>query len=645
MELEKDWLPRLAFRLIIVASVAAILLVVSYVFFPLTQVLSWSVALGSTIFLITLSRRESLVIPKIHRVHMDAGLLFLGLSCAADIILFVLFVMARTDEAIISPWNTFSWQPFVLFGLSTLLLFFGSRMRGDRISLLFAVWHTFVAVSISAVVYGVGFGFDPFLHRAAEEELVRNGFIEPRQILYVGQYLSVAAVHFVSGISIRTIDIWALPLFSSVVIPVGAYLGLRYGWNLSDRDARSWWIVALVQPFMLATFTVPFTWAYVWYLVLLFLIPVVGSSRLAFVSLSLGTISMILFHPLLAVPSFVFVIGFGIWFRVRTRVFLGPAMLALLTAAVACSVPALFVVYQWKQGIGIDFLSLWREGDRFLTLFHSPFSNPYPQIPWFLQAIYGFRYWFPMVCIGVGTTLFLWFARRMDAALPYLAFTAGLLGAILGVSTLFSFRGIISHEQSEFALRLLTAWYLVPLPLIAVAFARIGNRWRASGTVLGTCLCLIVVHAWFFSYPQFNLKYPYFSPSVSAADVEAVHVIEDNADDQSYVVLSNQMTSAAAIQEFHFASYVFVDGEQSLWYAIPTGGPLYAYYSRAIFEGPTRGVFDDLHDHSSVDTIYFVIHDYWPWYPGFVEELFRGADEVLTVHEETIRIFVYRYGY
>jgi len=644
MKLEEDWLPRVAFRLMIASSLAVLALVTAYLVIPLTPAVAWAAVVVFCFAFAVLYRNDGVPEPvPPPRIRPDAGLLFLALSFVADAMLFALFVAARTDEAIVSPWNAFSWEPFVLFGVSTILLFVGSRWREDRLSLIFSVWHAFVAVSVSAIVYGVGFGFDPFLHRAAEEELVRNGFIEPRQLLYVGQYVLASALHFLSGISVKAIDVWLVPAFASAFIPIGTYLGLRYGWNMNDRDARSWWIVALIQPFMLATFTVPFTWTYVWYLVLLFLLPVAEKSRLAFAALSVGSLAMSVFHPLLAVPAFLFVLGYGTWSRVRGHVFVECAALVAIALSIAISIPALFAVYQRSQGITVDIGSLWSGIGRFTLLFQSPFSHPYPFIPWHLEVIYDARYWFPMVGMGIGILVSLALIKKIPTLRPYLAFTIGLLGAIIGVSTLFVFRGIIPHEQSEFALRLLTAWYLIPLPIFAVLFARVWKWRRAAGVVCAAFVFVLVVHAWFFSYPQFNLKYPFFSPSVSAADVEAVRAIEDDAAGRPYVVLSNQMTSAAAIQEFHFNSYVTVDGEQALWYAIPTGGPLYAYYSRAIYEGPVRGLFDELHDRSSADIIYFVIQDYWPWYPGFVDELVRGSDDQLTIRGGTIRIFIYRY--
>jgi hypothetical protein len=207
---------------------------------------------------------------------------------------------------------------------------------------------------------------------------------------------------------------------------------------------------------------------------------------------------------------------------------------------------------------------------------------------------------------------------------------------------MFVFKDIISHEQSEFALRILTVLYLMPLPIFAVQF----SLWSKKSWIqisLAVLVIIMTIHAWYFSYPQYNLKYPYISPSVSMADVTAVHMIDEVANGQEYLVLSNQMTSASAIQEFHFANYIDIDGEKVLWYAIPTGGKLYEYYSKAIYNGPYRELFDELQAKTGVKMIFFVVQDYWKWYDGFVEELKNSSDTQFEVHDGDITIYQFNY--
>ncbi|MBK6791596.1 MAG: hypothetical protein IPG80_03455 [Anaerolineales bacterium] len=80
------------------------------------------------------------------------------------------------------------------------------------------------------------------------------------------------------------------------------------------------------------------------------------------------------------------------------------------------------------------------------------------------------------------------------------------------------------------------------------------------------------------------------------------------------------MTSAAALQEFGFAAYHNFEGESVLWYAIPTGGKLYPYYTDLIYSGSTDPI-EALFEKTDIDRIYVVIHTYWPWSTDFIDQL------------------------
>jgi hypothetical protein len=47
---------------------------------------------------------------------------------------------------------------------------------------------------------------------------------------------------------------------------------------------------------------------------------------------------------------------------------------------------------------------------------------------------------------------------------------------------------------------------------------------------------------------------------------------------------------------------------------------------------------------TGVDIIYFVTHDYWRWYDGFLDALEQGADRRMDVRDGAVTIYVYTYG-
>ncbi|MEK7529586.1 MAG: hypothetical protein AAB570_01555 [Patescibacteria group bacterium] len=269
---------------------------------------------------------------------------FSAISVTASLLLLLLFFLARTDIPLVSPWNLFGFEPFLLLGIAIFAAMFSARERDDDLPMFVWMLVCLSALSVSAIVYVVGFGFDPFLHRAAEQALVDTGVVEPVRLLYSGQYTLTAALHHLTAWPIKLIDIWMVPIAASVWLPIVAIVGFERGWNLSRRQARMWWIGIFAIPFMLATFTVPFTVTYVFFLGFMVAYPFFArSNRLCFVTVLVALTAAVLFHPLLAVPMLLFFLG-----ERFANLFSSPItkwMIAAGTAmAIGLSVPAMLAV-------------------------------------------------------------------------------------------------------------------------------------------------------------------------------------------------------------------------------------------------------------------------------------------------------------
>ena len=536
----------------------------------------------------------------------------------------ILFIVAsRTSEPLISPWMILPGSTFVLFFTSCFLIT-RAQIKGESNMLAFAIVQTFIAIGTSACIYGIGFGYDPFVHRTAETALVATGHIEPASMLYSGQYALIGFLHFVTQLSVRTLDIWILPVLASVFLPIASYAGLRDGWKLDEKTARLGWIAALFIPFMLFTFTVPFTFTYVLFAAALFLFPLCRDIRYRYSLIALGLIS-IFFHPLLGVPITILFVGSS--FKTKLRI-------PFIAIATAVAVPLLLLVYQSGSGVSVDATNLITHFSNFASLFASPFGEYSPRILFWLNALYEFRYWQPVgfFIFGVIASVVL-FKKHKNEIATLGAFVLGLGACIYATSTLFTFKGIISHEQQEFALRLLQALYITPMPILAIVIAKTTYK-----TVAAAILAFCATTSWYFSYPQFNARFAYYSPSVSNDDIDTVHYIDEAAGGKPYLVLSNQMTSAAALQEFGFAHYYELDGEQILWYPVPTGGKLYEYYLAAISKADIAS-FDDLRARTGIDQIFLVMHSYWVWNPDLVEKIevqstqIKRLDDRVTIYQ------------
>lgn len=570
------------------------------------------------------------------RVYTDQRWTASAVSFCASAGLLALFISGRTEEGLVSPWNLFGLEPFLLCLFSVGGAIGSARERDDSVPVFVWIFCLFALLSVSAIVYGVGFGFDPFVHRAAETALANTGSIEPVRLLYSGQYVLVTAMHWITSWSIKEIDIWLVPMLASVFIPLTSMIGFERGWQVSRSQARSLWIVIGVIPFMLATFTVPFTITYVFFLGGMVAYPYfIRLSGLSWVCVLLGYGSLLLVHPLLAGPFFLFLcIGYA-WIRLRKRTHRIMAWIAGMSA-LAFSVPMMIAI---DQNQPLSLLHLWEHRSAFFSLFRSPYWDPFPFIPWYFQWLYALRYWLPMVLtITVGIGLLIGKEWRKHAPLFFL-FSFGLLGSIWGASTLFFFPGIIAHEQGEFSLRLLQALYTFSLPVFAFFCMKVTRKqWRF---VIGMVVTALVTMAWFFSYPQYNLKYPFFSPSVGREDKELVRAIETASKGSDYVVLSHQMTSAAALQEFGFAKHYQLNGEPVLWYAIPTGGPLYALYTDTLARGAKREAYEQLGKQLGVQHVYFIADAQWVYAAWLITSLEEASDHSWKIGESTVYEFIF----
>lgn len=529
------------------------------------------------------------------------------LSGLMDLALLAQFFIVRTSEAIISPWSFISIWTFVLFALSTFVLLRGLSDSRDIFWYPVAVLHMLVLLCIAVIVYGIGFGFDPYMHRAAEEALVHFGAIKPKTVLYSAQYALVAATHHLTSIPVRWIDIVMVPLFYSLLFPAIGYFALLKGLSVEKQRARTIWLGIFTIPFMLLTFTVPFSMTYGWFLLNLLSLPwMMKGSRVRYVFILMNLL-MVFFHPLLSAPLLIMTMVAEAVSRVRSE--WGHGMLLFFgTTAIALSTPLMMAIYQWRQGIVRDTLFEMQNIGQFLNLFRSPYTDPYPHIPFMLDFIYDLRYFLPMIFTCAAISLWVYLPLRRRTKYILISLLVGLMICIFLLSTQFVYEGVIVHEQAEYALRLLQAWYMIPIVMLVFILA----GWKHVNHILiHIALAGFIMHAWFFSYPQYNLKYPYLSPSVGRTDIEVVHRIDEVAGGRPYAVLTNQMMSAAAIQEFSFRDYIVYEGNQVLWYPLPTGGSLYALYTELLYNGVDEEILREFFQNANVDELYLVTHLYW----------------------------------
>ena len=127
-----------------------------------------------------------------------------------------------------------------------------------------------------------------------------------------------------------------------------------------------------------------------------------------------------------------------------------------------------------------------------------------------------------------------------------------------------------------------------------------------------------------------------------------MYAIDDAVGTRSHVVLGNQSVSAAALREFGFRNYF----GNLFYYPIPTGGVLYQFFLQ-MNETPTHTIALQAMDAANsscqqsacdllpVDTLFFVVNDYWWDAPRIVETAKNTADDWFSIAGPKVHVFRY----
>ncbi len=564
---------------------------------------------------------------------------------------FSLLRSGASDIAMRSPWDHVPRMFFVVFFLAALGIFTVaySGLIGEW-ALLPAAGLAFLAVSAAAAVYAVGFGFDPFIHQATEAVIYRLGAIEPKPFYYVGQYSLVVILARLTRAGVAAVDTYLVPAAFALTLPV-AYWSLKRAFGWSGRAAAAASLALLLLPLSPFIATTPQGLADALALMTFFLaLPVCAEKALPRPVLVLLAAAVTLVHPLAGIPLAVFVAillvltarerrgGVGLWL-VLLQLFLAGCIalpLAFMAnarvsdAGVAVSETLLSAptgLFEELTGAGIvsrqfnaafDFVYFWRT---------------------VRQAV---------IALAGLAGLALLVGRRLNGALAYgVSFIVFLVNYFLLLSVV-RFPFLIEYERSNYADRILDLALFLLAPPALYAFGRLISRVRRGfpplkvGLALG--LAALAVSSLYLAYPRRDKYESSRGWSTGAADLAAVRRIDQDAGGAPYVVLANQAVAAGAVRELGFrAYYPSRDPERPgeiFFYPIPTGGPLYADFlemNSSLGAAATAARSMDL---TGVDTVYFVVNNYWWHAQKIVSAAKRQADAWWTIDNSD---YVFKY--
>ena len=589
-------------------------------------------------------RRESP--PPVNKKYFFSDKKTLILSClflAATGAAFYALYLGRTGEPIISPWQAVPDHFFFAYGLAALFLLVLIR-RGPQPILPFISVFSFLSFSAALIVYRLGYGFDPFIHRATVALIAEQGAVDPKPFYYLGQYALTIIAHKIFLLPINLADKLLVPLLSALTLPY--FLSRFLSAYLSDRKTvLTAVLLLLILPCSIFIVTTPQNLAYL-FLLLAVLVGLCCKNQYELALVYVLALAALATHPIAGIPALIFAFTLTVYHgELRNRI--KKTAYALLGLAAACALPLAFYFVEKSQGAAAPPEQAIQGLNGLLALFR-------PAVPGTENFILNFLY---LAGQNIALLIFLPMAAGVIIALRHLKkcrvmglcllLSAGLAAAYL-LTGLLPFGFLIEYERSDYSNRLLITAALFGLPFWLLALSRLIEGLKPHSARIkypfAVFAVILVTAGLYLSYPRFDRYHNSHLYAVSEADIAAVRWIEENAA-ADYIVLANQQVSAAALREFGFKKYYQSQipnlKSQIFYYPVPTGGPLYQHYLDMVYEEPSRENILKAMDLAGVNEGYFVLNKYWWAFPKILAEARLSADSYEMFDKGAVYVFNY----
>jgi hypothetical protein len=565
--------------------------------------------------------------------------LWAGVGALASITTIVCAYQARTDSAIISPWTETSPLIFLSLGLSSLALIAALSQTAKNIhqQLLLSLYYLSL-FSLAAIIYRLGYGFDPFIHQAAMAEISQHGYILPKTPYYLGQYSLIIALHKFTGISLGLINQWFLPIFSALALP---YLLSYLAKGISDNKNKAWQtsLLLLIIGFSPLIISTPQNFSY-----LLLLATVIfiykNARKVLIISTAVASFAV---HPLAGIPALfltALILIPSLPLKVALQKILQKPLITFGSALL------MFCLSLWAVA-GFSALNLQSFN---LSLLNPVFANSENYSLNLSYFFFNNYFW-----LILGGTLLIFFQRKKiwpeDKKSEKKAAQIFSLSALAAISAYlisrgFSFSGLITYEQDDYAARLPIIALIILTPLyweLLLHIIKAATRYRRTTQIIMVIGgAILVTTAVYGSYPRFDHYHNSRGYSSSASDISAVRRAEERAQGENYIVLANQQVSAAALREIGFRRYLSSPSGEIYFYPIPTGGPLYQYFLEMVYKQANQETMERAMDFAGVRRSYLIINKYWWASDKIIAEAKMSADYWEKIGQGENYLFEYR---
>ena len=588
----------------------------------------------------TADAAQKIVKPKIAFVFFLLNVFFLAITAY----IFVILAKARTEASIVSPWQTAPPVFFLVFFAFILigLLLLGAKWK-ENYNLPILALSTFVFLGVALIVYKFGYGFDSFIHRAAENYIGGHGAIYPKSPYYIGQYVAVITLAKLLAVKIDIVDKLFLPIFASVYLPLAGLFTLG---RLFDKKTAPFLalLVFLIPPSNLIV-TTPYGLALVFLLIMIFLgLNYLLHGRPIFLIVALLALTTFFIHPIVGIPALTFALLLLTFRKAAGH----PIVLGLagapITAVAAISIPGALILASRLNG---SLSLIWRK--EFVTELPTLFLR----YNYLLDFVYLYKtYFFAALIILAVVGLFA--AKRRRATLVPLSGILMSLGLLIGyliIKNFALFPSLAAEENQNYALRLMEIGTLFLLPALYFAaapiFANLKNAPAKIRLAYFLLLAALFTTSFYLTYPRRDIYETDHGWSLGQNHLAAAKFIEADAGDKTYVVLADQAAAAAALNEFGFSNFKNgrnrhlqnQDGE-IFYYPIPLGGKLYGYFLRAIYEGGGPEILNEAKKYAGADAAYLVITNYWDNYSQIKARFIQSGAKIKEIGGQTAIISV-----
>ena len=619
--IKNSWTCKFIYGLLFTLVIGALIGTTCFYLFYLNEaVFLLAAAVISLISLIIVRKHPLIIIADFKIRKIDWRIFYLALVyLALWLFIFWLLYQSRTGASIRSPWEAIPPDVFLFYFFATFILFAIVRFSRSQNNLWLVVFHYFLSFSATWLVYAIGFDFDPFIHRLNLDLIIQNGTLLPKPFYYIGQYSLLFFIYSLLKIAPEILDKLLVPLLAAVYLPASLYFAFKDNFK-TELKIISLAILAFLG-LTYATFisTTPQSLANLLTLITILLsLYFVHHPKVSFWPLLLLVLMALSVHPLAGIPLFFFLVML-VFYQWRQRKFKLPAILHQsifweMAILGALALPIAFLLNsltmsQLKVSLQADWLQNVLQS--IFALEPAVYFRPFISLA---DLIYTYAGNVVLLLLGLAAVgvVFIVKHRKLKIYFSYLVGFFILFVNYLLLKGMIAFFSLSSYEQRTYPQRVLEIAFYVLTPFIFIAlylfFCRVLKQGRWFNFLALLFLSLALTFSFYLSYPRVDKVVEDHGYSTSLTDLKTVNFIETIQKNEPYVVLGAQPLSAAALKELGYRYYY----NDYFFYPVPTGGPLYRLYEDLAYgRQNSKDTVATARFLTGIETIYFVINDYW----------------------------------